>query len=58
MKRRLYGIGRNIEVNTLDLGKEVDRENKLLPRETLSMTWDNLSNLVEKAHEEVDRLER
>ena len=58
LKRKLFKIGRNIEINASNLEKNVEGEKGYLLGRTLSIVQDNLSNLVVKVNNLKDKLGR
>ena len=46
LKTRMFPIGRNIKINTSDTKKKVTNRNGCLPGGTLSVVWDELSDIV------------
>ena len=46
LRMRIFPIGRNVKINTLDTKKKVTNMNRYLPDETLSIMWDELSDIV------------
>ena len=48
MRRKLNNIGRNIKINTSCAQIDMSTNNRCLLGETLSITWNNLADLVNK----------
>ena len=46
MKKKLKGIGRNIQINTSDTGIESSSNAGYLPGGTMSIVWNNLAELI------------
>jgi len=51
MKKKMRGIGRNIQVNTSDTGIAGSNNVGYLPGGTMSIVWNNLSELIVKTYD-------
>ena len=46
LRKRMFPIGRNVKINTSDTKKKVTSKKGWLPGGTLSVVWDELSDIV------------